>query len=66
MSDLIDKLIGVAVAIIVYFSIFAAIVTAVATTNWTALSLTWVPTVIYIMLAVLPVVGVVAYFKKGK
>ena len=66
MADIVDKLITLAVGIIVYFSIFAAMVTAVTTTNWTALSLTWVPTVIYIMLAVLPVIAIVSYFKLGK
>lgn len=63
---LMDKLIDVSVATIVYFSIFASIVTAIQTTNWTALSLTWVPTILYILLAVMPVIGLVAYFKFKK
>lgn len=58
-----DKLIEVGLAIMVYFALFASMVTQVQLTNWTALELTWVPTLIYILLAVLPVVGLVAYLK---
>lgn len=61
-----DKLIDIAIGAIVYFSIFAAIVTAVNTTNWTALSLTWVPTVVFILLAISPVIALVYVFKKKK
>lgn len=64
--DLLDKLISLAVVCIVYFSMFNYIVTAVATTNWTALGLEWVPTVVYILLAIMPVLGLVAYVKLKK
>lgn len=61
-----DKLIDLAIASIVYFSIFASIVTAIQTTNWTALSLDWVPTILYILLAVSPVLLIVAVMRIKK
>ena len=65
--DLVEKLIGLAVAVIVYFSIFASAVAAIQTTNWTALNLTWLPTIIYILLAIVPVIAIISYVKaKGK
>ena len=61
-----DKLIEVGIAVMVYFALFSAMVTQIALTNWTALSLTWVPTLIYILLAVIPVVGLIGYVKLSK
>lgn len=59
-----EKLINVSIATIVYFSIFASTVTAIQLTNWTALELTWVPTILYILLAITPVVALILVFKK--
>jgi hypothetical protein len=64
--SLIDKLVELALAVIIYFSIFAAAVTAINTTNWTALNLTWVPTIVIILLAIIPVVAIVGYVKLKK